>query len=594
MLTRLAALAALLFFLATAFRSGWTRVETDFPNYYTAAVCVRKGLPLRNYYDWTWFQRQINFAGVEQQLGGYPPHTPLTPLPMIAFAGFPYQTAKRMWLVCSLGFLAATVWLLARLTGFSIEQLMLLTFLGFGALYSNFLYGQYYVFLLFLTTSAYYCLERGKFAASGLLCGVAFGLKLYGGPFLLYFLVKRNWKAAGGFVAVTVCAAATGVALFGWADIHYYVAQVLPRALDGEIIDPYNAVNQTFSTLLRRVFFLEPELNPQPAWNAPLAVFFLQPFITFSIAAATLLGLARKKPSVEYRDFAWFIIAILLVSVSTSSYTFILALLPIALLLRDAGRAERIFLIVAYIALNFPLRPEWNPWFPRLWALTALFIVAGREYWRTLSLKIVAGAVTAAVVLSAASAWRHYQRYQEEPGRRFELVAAQPGAIFSSSATVSRAGLFYQSIGRGKYVLQWLHDGQIEELGFEGEAFHPFVMSPEGPVYFELVAHQKSTMMEFDPSTRTAKAASAIGQAPNAESSQSPDGKWEAFESTQSGWKQIWLKERSSGAMRELTGGNCNNSSPAWELDSKAIIFASDCDRSTGLPALYRARIGSP
>jgi hypothetical protein len=113
MLTRLAALAALLFFLATAFRSGWTRVETDFPNYYTAAVCVRKGLPLRNYYDWTWFQRQINFAGVEQQLGGYPPHTPLTPLPMIAFAGFPYQTAKRMWLVCSLGFLAATVWLLA-------------------------------------------------------------------------------------------------------------------------------------------------------------------------------------------------------------------------------------------------------------------------------------------------------------------------------------------------------------------------------------------------------------------------------------------------------------------------------------------------
>ncbi len=177
-MTRLAAVAALLFFLATAFRSGWTRVETDFPNYYTAAVCVRKGLPLRNFYDWTWFQRQMNFAGVEQQLGGYSAHTPLTELPMIPLAGFPFQEAKRIWLAVNLGLLGGTVWLLTRLTQFRVEQLTLLMFLGFGSLYSNFLYGQYYVCLLFLLTLALYCLERGKPAACGFLCGVAFALKL--------------------------------------------------------------------------------------------------------------------------------------------------------------------------------------------------------------------------------------------------------------------------------------------------------------------------------------------------------------------------------------------------------------------------------
>ncbi len=31
--TRLAAVAAVAFFLVTAFRSGWRRAETDFPNY---------------------------------------------------------------------------------------------------------------------------------------------------------------------------------------------------------------------------------------------------------------------------------------------------------------------------------------------------------------------------------------------------------------------------------------------------------------------------------------------------------------------------------------------------------------------------------
>jgi hypothetical protein len=40
-----------------------------------------------------------------------------------------------------------------------------------------------------------------------------------------------------------------------------------------------------------------------------------------------------------------------------------------------------------------------------------------------------------------------------------------------------------------------------------------------------------------------------------------------------------------------LTGGNCNSSSPAWALDSESILFASDCGRAFGLPALYRARL---
>jgi Glycosyltransferase family 87 len=594
MITRLAAAAAIVFFLCTAFRSGWRRVETDFPNYYTAALCTLHGLPLRNFYDWTWFQRQINFAGVEQQLGGYPPHTPLTALPMLPLAVFSFQVAKRIWLVCNLGFLAASIWLLAKITGFRPAHLILLTFLGFGALYSNFLYGQYYVFLLFLLTLAFYCLERDQPAASGFLCGVTFGLKLYGGPFLLYFLAKRNWKAALGFASAAVFMGAVAIAMFGWADVHYYVSQVLPRALDGEVIDPYNAVNQTYSTLLRRLLFREPELNPQPVWNAPLVVFFLQPFFTLLIAGLTLVGLARRQTDMERRDFGWFVIAALLVSVSTSSYTFIVLLLPIALLLRDAGTRDRIILIAAFVALTFPLKLAWHQAFPRLWVLLALFLFAGREYWRALSLRTVATTVAIAALVASLSAWSHYRSYQLEPGRHFEPVAWQPGAIFSASPAVSRAGLIYQSIGDGKYVLQWQTNRKIEQLSFDGEAFHPFVLSPEGPVYFELVAHRQSTMMQFDPATRTTKQAPGIALPSRTETATSPDGKWIIHESSDFGWKQLALTNRETGAERVLAAGRCNNTSPAWELDSGAVIFSSDCGRSTGLPALYRARISAP
>jgi hypothetical protein len=591
MITRLAAAAAIVFFLGTAFRSGWRRVETDFPNYYTAAVCIRKKLPLRDFYDWTWFQRQINFAGIEQQLGGFPPHTPLTALPMVPLAGFSFRVAKRIWLVFSLGFLAASIWLLARITGFRAEQLILLTMLGFGALYSNFLYGQYYVFLLFLLTLAFYCQKCDRPAACGFLCGIAFGLKLYGGPFLLYFLVKRNWKAVTGFAGATVLIGVVAIAMFGWADVGYYVSNILPRALDGEIIDPYNAVNQTYSTLLRRMFFQEPELNPQPPWNASLVVFFFLPFFTVLIAALTLVGLVRRPADFERRDFAWFVIAALLVSVSLSSYTYLLLLLPIALLLQDTGVRDRFLLIAAFVALTCPLRLSWHAYFPRLWVLLALFIFVGRKYWRGLSVKAVGSTVALATAVASVSAWTHYSAYKREPGRQFEVVAWQPAAIFSSSPAVTRAGLFYQAIGGGKYVLKWQTDVGIKELSIDGEALHPFVVSPDGPVYFELVAHQKSTMMQFDPATQIVKQAFGIDMPTRAESLASPDGQWTVYESSESGWEQLRLKNNHSGVVRELTSGRCNNTSPVWELDSSAVIFASDCDRSTGLSALYRARV---
>ena len=59
---------------------------TDFPNHYTAAVLTLRHQPLRQFYDWEWFQRQVHYAGIERQLSGYAPYTPLTMLPYLPLA----------------------------------------------------------------------------------------------------------------------------------------------------------------------------------------------------------------------------------------------------------------------------------------------------------------------------------------------------------------------------------------------------------------------------------------------------------------------------------------------------------------------------
>jgi Glycosyltransferase family 87/WD40-like Beta Propeller Repeat len=590
---RVLALLMLAVFLATSFGKGWTRSETDFPNYYTAAVLVRQGAPLRDYYDWTWFQRQMNYAGIEHQLGAYLPQTPVTMLPIVPLAGFPVQTAKQIWLALNLAFLAATLWMLSRVTQIRIEHIAILLFLGYGSLQSNFLLGQYYVFLLFLLTLAFYCLDRGKSVGSGFLCGVALGLKLYGGPFLLYFVVKRNWKAVAGMLAASAIAVATAIALFGWRDVHFYATQILPRSLQGEVIDPYHAGNGTLTTLLRRSFVLESDLNPHPLYSAPLVFFFLRPFTALLILACTLFGLASESKDFCRRGFAWFTIAILLLSSNTAPYTFILLLLPVVLLLQHAGPKERIFLIVSYIALNAFLMPDWLRFFPKLWILAALFFAEGREYWRSLSPKLAAGGLVGAIIIAAFAAQRRQARYLLEPGRHFQRVALDRGTFLSTFPAVSSAGLFYQAMVPSGYVLRWLHDGQMEELAFEGQAFHPMAPSPEGPIYFELVKNGASTTMTFDPATRQVARAALPPPVTTEGSVISPDGKWMAFESMQTGPKQIWLRDAVSGKTKVVAGGDCNNSSPAWEEGSRTLIFASDCGRGLGLPVLYRAILRS-
>jgi Glycosyltransferase family 87/WD40-like Beta Propeller Repeat len=594
-MTRMCALLAFAIFLATSFRAGWTRSETDFPNYYTAAVLVRNGARLQNYYDWTWFQKQMNYAGIENQLGGYIPQTPLTMMPFLGMAGCTPQVAKRIWLLLNLAFLIGTFWILSRITRFSMAQVALLAFLGYGTLHANFLLGQYYVFLLFLLVVAFYFLKQEKARCSGCLLGTAFALKLYGGPFLLYFAAKRHWRLAIAMLLTIIGSVVLAIAIFGWRDIAYFGTQILPRALEGETLDPYNSGNGTLSTLLRRSFVMEPELNPHPFRNAPVIYFFLQPFLTLGILMLPLLVLRRS--NLLNRDFAWFFLALILASPNTASYTFILLLLPVLLLLEEATTNERVFLIGCYLLLTLPVLSRWNWLFPKVWLLVLLFGFAARPYAPLFRAKSSLAAILVIGMFAALTGRQRLASYLKEPGRRWERVALQQGAIYSSSPAVVRSGLVYESIGRVHYVLRWLHAGRIDELPFAGEAFHPIARCPDGPIQFELVAGRTSKIMLFDLSTRTLVPQSPPARSDATLSLVSPDGKWIVYTGLTRGSKQIWVRRVGGGPSIPVTGGNCNSFSPAWELDSKAIVFASDCDRGIGLPALYRApldRLQSP
>jgi Glycosyltransferase family 87/WD40-like Beta Propeller Repeat len=590
MTTRLLALLAVALFFALTLVRAWSRIETDFPNYYTAARLVVKGEPLRNYYDWTWYQREMNFAGIDH-LGAYNPLTPLSMLPYVGPARFPPLTAKRLWLLLDITFLGGTIWLLGRLTRFRLEELVLLTICAFGALRTNFLFGQYYIFLLFLLTLAFFLLQRGCDGESGFCFGAAFALKLYGGPFLLYLAVRKKRKAIVGMAIAVAVGVAASVVLFGWRDTVFYLTRIFPRSLQAGQIDPYASGNETFNTLLWHSFLPDAELNPRPALTATWLFFFLRPFWNLLIVVLAVLGLHAERESHSQKGFAWFCIAVLLLSTSMGSYTYILLLLPVALLLNELPRGRAIVVFLCYLCLTMPVPRRLDWFFPKLIVLTFLFVWLGMEFWRRTPRRQILAGVAAAACVSVLIGWKQFNGYREEPGRRFELVKVEEGAAFSGSPTVTRKGIFYQSMATDRYVLRWLHQGVIETFSFDGNVFWPSARSADGPIDFELVSRGTSTRMQLDPATGTVSTAATPTTMQQSDSLVSPDGKWVAFVSTQGGPRQIWIREMGSSTAKQVTGGDCNSWDPAWELDSSALVFASDCGRANGMPTLYRAKL---
>jgi hypothetical protein len=301
--------------------------------------------------------------------------------------------------------------------------------------------------------------------------------------------------------------------------------------------------------------------------------------------------LALGKSQQPKRDFAWFVITLLLASPNTASYTFIMLLLPLVLLLECAGWRERILLVTLYVLLSLPIRREWAWLFPKLWLLLALFLIVGRNYWFLLKPKPAISAAVLVTVIAALAAAQRFSSYAHEPGQRWERIALERGAVYSSHPAVLRSGIVYESIAQGHYELRRLRGDRVDRYSFAGEALNPVALSPDGPVQFELVAHGRSAtwLLDLDngiaeeqkPSTRQ----DVNGQV------RSPDGNWVAFIAEERGTKQVWMRNQATSIPTRLTAGNCNSFSPAWQLDSKAVIFASDCDRGLGLPSLYRARL---
>lgn len=357
---------AAMYFGGRALPRAWRHLNTDFPNYYVTARLLREGYNTSRIYEWIWLQRQKDHMGIrrgDQPVVGFVPHTPFSALVMWPLTFWPPLAAKHIWIVFNLMLLAAVAVLLRSLTQLPWRRLALIIGLSYPLL-RNLEYGQYYLVLLFLITSALSLHVRGRSFTAGTLLGVAAGLKIFPGFFLLYFARKRDAKAALGLIAGAVTTVVASVWTFGLELHRTYLTQVLPWALRGDAMNPYSLGLPSLSSLLHRLLLFEADWNPHPLVNAPVVFSILLPLLqTAVLVPAVYLTIPRNRhPEQIQLEWSAFVVALLAISTLPASYHFTLLILPAAtlaaLFIRRQAWKPLLLLMILYLAIGFPAWPE--------------------------------------------------------------------------------------------------------------------------------------------------------------------------------------------------------------------------------------------
>ncbi len=579
------------YFAVHTLPAAWRTLNTDFPNYYLTAHLAREKSETSRIYEWIWLQRQKDHQDIDQRIVGLVAVTPFSSLAVWPFAAMPPLAAKHCWLILNIALVAAVAVLLRSLTRQPWRRILLVASLSVP-LNKNFLYGQYYVLLLFVVTLACWCYVHQKRFLSGLLIGLGFGLKLFPLLYLGYFLRKRDFKALTGGVIGSTAAAISSIAVFGWQANQLLFNQVLPWALRGEGLNPYDLSSGSITTLLHRLFIYEPQLNPSPSIFAAWMFALLLPLAQTVLFAPALL-LAEPKnndPRRLHLEWSAVLLASLAISTAPAGYHFTLLILPVCLMWEAveerAGWAATAAFLFLYAAIGYP---GWktigamSPWalfsVPRLYLVVLLcFVSYGLLAWQKRDGKqsrdawLWAGAFVLLMLLNIASGLRHqsglYADYQ------WRLPASANMLQANGPVTQNDTILFTAMVPSGYHTAIQKDDG----ISFDTGRVDQLAVTATSAERWTEETGRESTIVSSVSGREVIRQA----EFPVA----SPDGRWLAYLRDEHGRDSIWLRavDRPGSRDKALTPIEFDALEMSF-LPNGSLIFAAVANG--GRPGLF-------
>lgn len=280
-------------------------------------------------------------------------YPPLAAAFFVPLALMPLPIAELVVLATSLTSLGIALWLVLGRVRPDLDRTPVLAVVIAGVGLAQFLepvrqtfnFGQ--INLVLMAAVAIDVLVRKPFWPRGMLIGITVSIKLIPAGYLLYFVLRRDWKAAGTLIAAAAGAVGVGFLLFPNDSVEYWFHTVSDT---GRIGTPYFAGNQSIKGTLFRL-----------GMDESLATGL---WIALSVLTVALAALWMYRLIGAGRDVAALLVnaaAVLLISpVSWSHHwVWVAPALVVAVDLVARRRSRAFTAVVALFTLMFIVGPQW-------------------------------------------------------------------------------------------------------------------------------------------------------------------------------------------------------------------------------------------
>jgi hypothetical protein len=379
-----------------------SKVDTDFPNYFTAAKIVADGGNTDRLYDNGWFQDQMRRYQIgKASEGEFKPFPPPTALLLVPLTRLKPLDALRVVTGVSVLCLICSIILLAKILSWSLVDSTVFVLLSGYAVLGALRLGQPYILVSSSCIVGYYARLKSRPSLAGMCFGLLTPIKYFPIVILVYFAFRKEWKVVLGGAAAILMVTAVSVGILGWKIHQDFLSSVLGNHLIAklDLQDPFTASYQSFDSLFRRLFIYDATLNPQALYALPrlqgIAVLITKASILLA-AIATLVKLARRGgDSATGPSIGILGVVTLLLAPATATYHFVLLWLPVGLLINylvaQGARVRAYFILGAYALIGFFPYRYTIPFegrggltvlaYPRLFLLLAMFVACVHFIW---------------------------------------------------------------------------------------------------------------------------------------------------------------------------------------------------------------------
>lgn len=144
--------------------------------------------------------------------------------------------------------------------------------------------------------------------------------------------------------------------------------------------------------------------------------------------------------------------------------------------------------------------------------------------------------------------------------------------------------------GRGKLMLRRNLGSSTEDVSLTPSHLNVYEASFRSEKEYAFSAREDSSMPKIyliDSTRKNSLTTMSRSRYP----ALSPDGKWLIYSHFEHGFWNLWLLDRSSDFAYRVANVPCNQVEPSWELDSKTVLYSTDCGRSVWFTAVARRKV---